>query len=827
MSGKRVYELARELGVDSKDLIAFLRARGLDLRNHMSLIDEKAAGEARQRFAKTAASKPAQTSAPSSAQKAAAAQKAAPAQKTAAAQKAAAAGKGAGAQQVPATAKGSGAQKAASPQKAPTAQPAAAQTGARAQAQAKVASPAAKAGAAQAPATSAAAGRTAQPGARGQAAARSGQAAPKPGQVAARDARGAAARVQSGRGAGQASRLAARGSDYEDEEMEPRGGRAGKRTGRRAHRSRVEPAEPVRQRPERIVLPDKISVSELAEMLAIPAVALIKSLMKAGIMASINQSVDFDTAAQVAKSLGVAVERPHKTTADGRAVEGEEDGQLVPRPPVVTVMGHVDHGKTTLLDTIRQTRVAEREAGGITQHIGAYQVVVGDRKITFLDTPGHEAFTSMRARGAQVTDVAVLVVAADDGVMPQTLEAINHAKAAGVPIVVAINKIDRTGADPERVKQQLAEHGLVPDDWGGDTVCVPISALKGIGIDELLEMILLVADMRELKANPNRPASGAIIEARLDRGRGPVATVLVQNGTLRLGDPVVAGAVWGKVRAMLNENREPLSEAGPATPVEVLGFQDVPEAGDLLEVVQDEREARQRAEAAAAQRQLPEAKGGVVTLSQLASKGQAEIKELNLVIKADVQGSLEAVRQALERLSNEQARVNVVHGAVGAISETDVILAQASGAVVIGFNVRPDAAARRAADRAGVEIRTYTIIYQAVDDVKAALEGMLEPQVEEQILGTASIRQIFHVPGGTVAGCYVTEGEVRRGARARLLRDGVVIHDGVIASLRRFKDDVRSVSQGYECGIAFEKYQDLKEGDVIEVYQTVAVPARR
>src|SRR5690606_15948728 len=388
------------------------------------------------------------------------------------------------------------------------------------------------------------------------------------------------------------------------------------------------------------------------------------------------------------------------------------------------------------------------------------------------------------------------------------------------------NKLDRSGADPERVKQQLAEHGLVPDEWGGDTVCVPISALKGEGIDELLEMILLVADMRELKANPNRPASGVIVEARLDRGRGPVATVLVQNGTLRLGDVVVAGPVAGKVRAMLNEWGEPMEEAGPATPVEVLGFQDVPEAGDLLEVVADEREARQRAEAVAAERQLPEAKGGVVTLSQLATRGQAEVKELNLVLTADVQGTLEAVRQSLERLGTDEVRVNVIHGAVGGISETDVTLAQASEAVVLGFNVRPDGAARRAAERAGVEIRTYTVIYQAIDDVKAALEGMLEPEMEEQVVGVAEVRQIFHVPGGTVGGCYVTEGEIRRGAKARLLRDGVVVHDGVIASLRRYKDDVRTVSQGYECGVGFEKFHDLKEGDVIEVYQVVAVPAR-
>ncbi|MBO2518921.1 translation initiation factor IF-2 [Limnochorda sp.] len=720
MSGMRVYELARELGVDSKDLLSFLRERGLDLKNHMSLVDEKAAGEARRRFSPS--SRPAQAKA-------------------------------------------------------------------------------------EQPARSKAAARAAG----GANASRAGAGSSQSG---ARNSQGASGSTGGARGS--------RGGLTGDR----KGSRSGRRQARRGGRGRSEAQEPARQRPERIVLPEKITVAELAEMLAIPAVALIKSLMKAGIMAAINQSIDFETAAQVAKSLGVAVERPQRPTADGRLLEDEDEADLVPRPPVVTVMGHVDHGKTTLLDTIRQTRVVEREAGGITQHIGAYQVTVGDRKITFLDTPGHEAFTSMRARGAQVTDVAVLVVAADDGVMPQTLEAISHAQAAEVPIVVAINKMDRSGADPERVKQQLAEHGLVPDEWGGDTVCVPISALKGEGIDELLEMILLVADMRELKANPNRPASGVIVEARLDRGRGPVATVLVQNGTLRLGDVVVAGPVAGKVRAMLNEWGEPMEEAGPATPVEVLGFQDVPEAGDLLEVVADEREARQRAEAIAAERQLPEAKGGVVTLSQLATRGQAEVKELNLVLKADVQGTLEAVRQSLERLSTDEVRVNVIHGAVGGISETDVTLAQASEAVVLGFNVRPDGAARRAAERAGVEIRTYTVIYQAIDDVKAALEGMLEPEMEEQVVGVAEVRQIFHVPGGTVGGCYVTEGEIRRGAKARLLRDGVVVHDGVIASLRRYKDDVRTVSQGYECGVGFEKFHDLKEGDVIEVYQVVAVPAR-
>ncbi|BAS27538.1 translation initiation factor IF-2 [Limnochorda pilosa] len=595
---------------------------------------------------------------------------------------------------------------------------------------------------------------------------------------------------------------------------------------RRGGHARPVVPEPERQRPDRIILPDRIAVSDLADKLAIPAVVLIKSLIKAGIMASINQSIDFEAAEQVAKSLGVAVERPQRERADGRVGEGDEGADLTSRPPVVTVLGHVDHGKTTLLDHIRKSRVVEQEAGGITQHIGAYQVTVGDRSITFLDTPGHEAFTAMRARGAQVTDVAVLVVAADDGVMPQTVEAINHAKAARVPIVVAINKMDRPGADPDRVKQQLAEQGLVPDDWGGDTVCAPISALKGQGIDELLEMILLVADMRDLKADADRPASGVIVEARLDRGRGPVATVLVQNGTLRLGDPVAAGAVAGKVRAMLNDRGESVSEAGPATPVEVLGFDDVPEAGDLLEVVAGGREARQQAEARAEARQQPEARGGVVTLSQLTQKRQAGAKELNVVLKADVQGSLEAVRQALEKLSRDEARVSVIHGAVGAISETDVTLAQASDAVVIGFNVRPDGAARRAADRTGVEIRTYTIIYQVVDDVQAALQGLLEPEFEEKVVGQASVRQIFHVPGGTVAGCYVTEGEIRRGAKARLLRDGVVVHDGVIGSLRRFKEDVRSVAQGYECGLAFEKFQDVKEGDVIEAYQMVAVPAR-
>ncbi len=570
-----------------------------------------------------------------------------------------------------------------------------------------------------------------------------------------------------------------------------------------------------------IEIPETITVKEFSEKLGVPATALIKNLMAAGIMAAINTSIDHDAAKMVAEKLGFSVVAPGRTDGAPAQEEADPPEKLVPRPPVVTVMGHVDHGKTTLLDKIRHTRVVEQEAGGITQHIGAYQVSVDGRTITFIDTPGHEAFTAMRSRGAQVTDIAVLVVAADDGVMPQTIEALNHAKAAGVPIIVAINKIDRPGANPDRVKQQLAEHGLVPEDWGGDTVCVPISALRGEGIDELLEMILLVADLRELKANPDRPARGTIIEAELDRNRGPVATVLVQSGTLRVGDAIVAGAAAGKVRAMFDDAGRSVQEAGPSRPVRVLGLSDVPAAGDVMEVVADERIARELAEQRKAQRQAEAQRAGRLRLNELFSRlKEGEVKDLNLIVKADVHGSVEALRQALEKLSDDKVRVNVIHGATGGITESDVHLAAASDAIIIGFNVRPDSMARRAAERENVDIRLYRIIYEAIDDVKAAMQGLLEPTYQEVVVGRAEVRQTFRVPDvGVVAGCFVTEGKITRGAQIRLLRDHVVVHEGRIASLKRFKEDVREVAEGYECGIGLERYQDIKEGDIIEAFE--------
>ncbi|MBX6376991.1 MAG: translation initiation factor IF-2, partial [Clostridia bacterium] len=577
-----------------------------------------------------------------------------------------------------------------------------------------------------------------------------------------------------------------------------------------------------------ITLKGPLLVGELASLLHVPSGEVIKTLLRLGGMATINDTLDVDTATLVAEELGatVKVELPEEQPTDeellARALEGEDREKLQPRPPVVTVMGHVDHGKTTLLDAIRNTRVAAEEAGGITQHIGASVVELDGRRIVFLDTPGHEAFTAMRARGARVTDIAVLVVAADDGVMPQTVEAINHARAAGVPIVVALNKVDRADANPDRVKQQLAEHGLVPEEWGGDTVIVPVSALRREGLDRLLEMILLVADMQDLRANPDRPAIGTVIEAKLDRGRGPVATVLVQHGTLRQGDAFVAGVCYGRVRAMIDHAGQAIREAGPSTPAEVLGFSDVPLAGDVFRVVEDERVARQLAEARQTERRAEElSTRRAVSLTDFYRRMQAgEEKELRLILKADVQGSLEAVQAALEKLRSPEAHVTVLHAAVGGISESDVMLASASEAVVVGFNVRPDGKARALAQETGVEVKTYRIIYELVDDIRAALSGLLSPKLEEVVVGRAETRATFRVPDiGTVAGLYVTEGKVVRGGMARVIRDGVVVHEGPVASLKRFKDDVREVSAGYECGMTIERFQDIKIGDVIEVYQ--------
>ncbi|REJ38201.1 MAG: translation initiation factor IF-2, partial [Bacillota bacterium] len=578
-----------------------------------------------------------------------------------------------------------------------------------------------------------------------------------------------------------------------------------------------------------------VAWGQLADQLGVRATQAIQKLVDMGVMASINQELDPDTAMLLAEEFGASVrfqERPAEQYSDDVLLKehGEDRPEdMRPRAPVVTVMGHVDHGKTSLLDAIRKTRVAAGEYGGITQHIGASVVERDGRRIVFIDTPGHEAFTQLRARGAQVTDIAVLVVAADDGVMPQTVEALNHARAAGVPVIVAINKIDKPEANPDRVKQQLTEHGLVPEDWGGDTVCVPVSAVQGQGIDDLLEMILLVADLHELKANPKRPAVGTVIESSLDRARGPVGTVLVRAGTLKRGDAFVCGATWGRVRAMFDDRGRQLKEAGPSTPVEVMGFEDVPQAGDRLIVVADEKKARevaQRRQELARQAQLRSSR--TISLQDIYRRAQAgEVRELRVIVKADAQGSLEAVTAALQRLGTAEVSVNVLHGAVGAITQDDVMLASASEGVVLGFNVRPDANARRAAEREGVEIRTYRIIYELIDDVRNALEGLLAPEIREQVIGQAEVRQTFRIPGvGTVAGCYVTDGVVRRGAGVRVLREGKVVYEGRVGSLKRFQDDVREVRQGFECGVGIERFNDIKEGDILEVFVEEEVQRR-
>ena len=572
-----------------------------------------------------------------------------------------------------------------------------------------------------------------------------------------------------------------------------------------------------------VLIPDEITVGQLAERMRRPATEVIKKLMLLGIMASVNETIDFDTASLIVEEMGGTFEKEVILTAEDVLFNDEPDTeeQLKPRSPVVVVMGHVDHGKTSLLDTIRNTNVTDGEFGGITQHIGAHRVRVGDRKITFLDTPGHEAFTAMRARGAMVTDIAILVVAADDGIMPQTIEAINHAKAAEVSIIVAINKIDKEGANPDKVKQELTEHGLVPEDWGGDTICVEVSAKKGTNIDELLEMVLLVADMRELKANPDRAARGTVIESKLDKGRGPVATVLVQNGTLRVGDIVVAGTAVGHVRAMNDDKGRSVKKAGPSIPVEILGLSEVPEGGDLFYAVDDERKAREVVENRKfKEKQSRQQKAAAISLDNLFEHiEEGKIKDLNIIVKADVQGSVEAVTQSLTRISNDEVRVNVIHGAVGAVTESDVMLASASGAIIVGFNVRPTPGAVTSAENAEVDIRLYRVIYDAIEDIEKALKGMLEPTFREAIIGHAEIRTTFRVSGvGTIGGAYVTDGKIQRNSKVRVVRDGIVIHEGELGSLKRFKDDAKEVNSGYECGLSIDKFNDIKDGDVVEAY---------
>lgn len=572
-----------------------------------------------------------------------------------------------------------------------------------------------------------------------------------------------------------------------------------------------------------VLIPDEITVGQLAERMKRPATEIIKKLMLLGIMASVNETIDFDTASLIVEELGGTFEKEIILTEEDKLFNDVPDSpeQLKPRSPVVVVMGHVDHGKTSLLDSIRNTNVTDGEFGGITQHIGAHRVRVGDKKITFLDTPGHEAFTAMRARGAMVTDIAILVVAADDGIMPQTIEAINHARAAEVSIIVAINKIDKEGANPDRVKQELTEQGLVPEEWGGDTICVEVSAKKGINIDKLLEMVLLVAEMRELKANPDRPAKGTVIESKLDKGRGPVATVLVQNGTLRVGDIVVAGTAVGHVRAMNDDKGRSVKKAGPSIPVEILGLSEVPEGGDTFYAVDDERKAREVVENRKfKEKQSKQQKASAISLDNLFEHIESgKMKDLNIIVKADVQGSVEAVTQSLTRISNDEVRVNVIHGAVGAVTESDVMLASASGAIIVGFNVRPTPGAAAAAENDEVDIRLYRVIYDAIEDIEKALKGMLEPTFREAVTGHAEIRTTFRVSGvGTIGGAYVTDGKILRSSKVRVVRDGIVIHEGELGSLKRFKDDVKEVASGYECGLSIDKFNDIKDGDVVEAY---------
>ncbi len=600
-----------------------------------------------------------------------------------------------------------------------------------------------------------------------------------------------------------------------------RGRRQGKRETEAERLKRI--ADERKAKQMTIEIPEEIVVSELALRLKATVAEVVKKAFLMGTMVTQNDVVDFDTASLIAMEFHAKVEKEVVVTIEERIIDDSEDddANLTERAPVVVVMGHVDHGKTSLLDCIRHAHVTDTEAGGITQHIGAYRVNINDRDITFLDTPGHEAFTTMRARGAQATDIAILVVAADDGIMPQTVEAINHAKAAGVSIIVAINKMDKVGANPEQIKQQLTEYELIPEEWGGDTPIVPVSAKTKMGIDDLLEMVLLVADMKELKANPNRAGKGIVIEARLDKGRGPIATILVQNGTLRQGDTVVAGTTVGHVRVMLDDKGKRVKEAGPSVPVEITGLSDVPTGGDIFNVVSDERLARELVEQRkTAQKEEQFNAQTKVTLDNLFDHmKQGEVKELKIIVKADVQGSVEAVRQSLEKLSNDEVRVHIIHGAVGAVNESDVMLANASNAIIVGFNVRPDATAQASAERDGVDMRMYRIIYDCIEEIESAMKGMLAPKTREVILGTAEVRNIIRIKSiGNIAGSYIKSGKIQRGAGVRVVRDGIIIADDTIASLQRFKDSVKEVAEGYECGIGLEKYSDIKEGDIFEVF---------
>ena len=603
-----------------------------------------------------------------------------------------------------------------------------------------------------------------------------------------------------------------------------RGNYGNKRRDEEQEKMRRLQLEIAKKAPVKVMIPDEISVGELASRMKKTGAEVVKCLIKNGIMASVSEVIDYETAAIIAEEMGCKVEHEVIVTTEERLINDHVDteDELESRPPVVVVMGHVDHGKTSLLDTVRKSHVAAGEAGGITQAIGAYQVEVNGNVITFLDTPGHEAFTSMRARGAMCTDIAILVVAADDGIMPQTVESINHAKAANIPIIVAINKMDLPGANPDRIKQEIMKYDLIPEEYGGDTIICPISAKTGMGIQELLEMVVLAAEMRELKANPNREASGTVIEARLDKGRGPVATLLVQNGTLHQGDVIIAGTAVGRVRAMTDYRGKTIKKAGPSVPVEIIGMAEVPQAGDLFNAVADERMARQLAEERKQAEKDSKVKSltGSITLENLfAQMQEGNMKELNIIVKADVQGSAEAVKASLEKLSNDEVRVKVIHSGVGAVNESDVLLASTAGAIIVGFNVRPDHTAAASAARSGVEIRTYRIIYECIEEIEKAMKGLLDPKFKEAVIGHATVRMIYKVSSvGTVAGCYVNDGRIERNGNVRVVRDGIVVYDGALGSLQRFKDSVKEVTAGYECGMTVEKFNDIKEGDVFECY---------
>ena len=608
---------------------------------------------------------------------------------------------------------------------------------------------------------------------------------------------------------------------FTNRSQKQKGRRQGKRETEQERLKRI--ALERKQKQMTIQIPDEIVVQELALRLKATVAEVVKKAFLMGTMVTATDTIDFDTASLIAMEFHAKVEKEVVVTIEERIIDDSEDDDtnLVERAPVVVVMGHVDHGKTSILDAIRHANVTAGEAGGITQHIGAYRVEINGKPITFLDTPGHEAFTTMRARGAQVTDIAILVVAADDGIMPQTVEAINHAKAAGVSVIVAINKMDKVGANPENVKQQLTEYELVPEEWGGDTPCIPVSAKTKEGLDDLLEMVTLIAEMKELKANPDRAAKGTVIEARLDKGRGPIASVLVQNGTLHQGDIVIAGTCVGRVRVMVNDKGERVKEAGPSVPVEITGLAEVPQGGDIFNAVSDEKLARELVEQRKASQKEEQFKAQTkVTLDNLFDQMKlGEVKELQIIVKADVQGSVEAVKQSLEKLSNDEVRVNVIHGGVGAINESDVMLAEASNAIIVGFNVRPDSVAAANAESAGVDMRLYRIIYDCIEEIEAAMKGMLDPEFKEVVIGYAEVRQTFKVSNvGTIAGCYVTQGKIQRNAEIRIVRNGIIVHEGTINSLKRFKDDAKEVAENFECGIGVENFNDIKEGDTIECF---------